>query len=98
MLFKLLTLPVSGPLLGTPAVLDTVLREAERQYYDQHAILQQLRQVDLQRRRGEISPEWAAQQEDILWRRMIEARRRHAGARRPNRPGDEHDEQTAEPR
>lgn len=78
MLFKLLTFPVSGPVLGARTALDTVVREAERQYYDPHAILQQLRQVDQQRRRGEISDEQAEQREAILWQRMVEARRRGA--------------------
>src|SRR4051812_32594411 len=41
-LLRLLTFPVSGPIAGTKWALQTLLNEAERRYYDEAAIRQEM--------------------------------------------------------
>lgn len=81
-LFKLLTFPVSGPMSGTRWVLQTVLNEAERAYYDPTAIRQQMADLEAKHHAGLISDEELERREEALLERLLEARRRHLD--RPN--------------
>jgi hypothetical protein len=76
-LLKLLTFPVSGPILGTRFIMDTVVEEAERQYYDQQTILQQLNDLEQQYREGQVTEAVMQQEEEALLKRLMEARAYH---------------------
>jgi cytochrome c-type biogenesis protein CcmI len=82
-LFKLLTFPVSGPVAGGRWVLQTLLDEAERRYYDPAAIRQQMADLEAQHRAGNIGDEEFDRREEELLERLLEARevmqRRQAG-------------------
>jgi hypothetical protein len=78
-LFKLLTFPVSGPVSGTKWVLQTILNEAERAYYDPAAIRQQMAELENKHRAGLISEEELDRREEALLERLIEARERQQG-------------------
>ena len=73
-LFKLLTFPVSLPVSGTVWVLRTLLNEAERKYYDEDAILQQIAALEGAHKAGEVSDEEFDQAEEALFERLMEAR------------------------
>jgi len=73
-LLKLLTFPVSAPLGGGRWVLQILLDEAERRYYDPAAIQQELAAVERQFRAGEIDEATFDQMEESLLQRMLEAR------------------------
>jgi len=75
-LFKLLTFPVSGPVTGTRWVLQTLLEEAERAYYDPAAIRQQMADLEAKHAAGLISEEELDRQEEALLERLMEARQR----------------------
>lgn len=72
LLTRLLTLPVSGPLW----VMEKVVEEAERAYYDEGAIRAQLTQLEVAYEAGELSEEELEEAEDILLERLREARAR----------------------
>lgn len=74
----LLTLPLA-PMRGTIWVAEQVLEEAERQYYDEGAILAQLQDIEHARAEGTIDEEAAAQAENALVERMMEGRARGVG-------------------
>jgi hypothetical protein len=76
-LFKMLTFPVSGPLLGGKWALQTLLDEAERRYYDESAILQQMAQLEQQLIIGEIDDAAFDEAEEALLERLLEAREYH---------------------
>ena len=76
-LFKLLTLPVSGPVSGTTWVLQTLLDQAERQYYDVGSIRQQMADLEAQLRAGQIGDDEFDQKEEALLERLLEARDYH---------------------
>ena len=73
-LLKLLTFPVSGPLLGGRWVLRTVLDEAERRYYDPTAIRAEIEEVERQHRSGELDDAAFESLEDSLLQRLLDAR------------------------
>lgn len=73
-LLKLLTFPVSGPLLGGKWVLQTVLNEAERRYYDEAATRAQMAELERQLLAGEVDDETFEQVEEMLLERLLEAR------------------------
>jgi hypothetical protein len=73
-LFKLLTFPVSLPVAGGTWVLQTVLSEAERRYYDEAAILEEMSQLERQLDAGELDHETFDQREEDLLQRLLEAR------------------------
>ena len=73
-LFKLLVFPVSLPVSGGTWVLRTVLTEAERRYYDEAAIMEEMSQLERQLEAGEIDREMFDQQEETLLHRLLEAR------------------------
>ena len=74
MLLKLLTFPVSVPLLGGKWVLQTVLDEAERRYYDPDAIRAELAEVERRHQAGEIDEDTFDRWEEALLERLLEAR------------------------
>lgn len=76
-LLKLLTFPVTGPALGGKWVLQTLLDEAERQYYDEAGIRQQLAAVESDFRSGRLSEAEYDRREEALLERLLEARRYH---------------------
>ena len=86
-LFKLLTFPVSMPVAGGTWVLRTVLDEAERRYYDEAAVLEEMAQLERQFTAGEIAQESFDQQEEALLQRLLEAReyRQRKEAEQPER-------------
>ena len=73
-LLKLLTFPVSMPLAGGKWVLRTLLDEAERRYYDEAAIRQQMAELERQLMAGEIDEETFDAAEEDLFARLLEAR------------------------
>jgi hypothetical protein len=73
-LLKLFTFPVSMPLSGGTWVLRTVLSEAERRYYDEAAILQDMAQLERAHDAGEIDDGDFDQQEEALLQRLLDAR------------------------
>lgn len=76
-LLKLLTFPVSGPVAGTRWVLDTLLTEAERRYYDPAAIRQQMADLQSQHQAGRIGDDEFDRREEALLERLLEAREFH---------------------
>jgi len=70
----LLTLPLA-PVRGTVWIAEQVLEQAEAEYYDEGVIHAQLMEIEAAREAGEIDEETAAEAEDILVERLIEARR-----------------------
>ena len=75
-LFSILTFPVSAPLAGGRWVLQTILDEAERRYYDPAAIRQELVALEQRFVAGQISEDQFAQREEELLERLLEAMER----------------------
>ncbi|MEA2709539.1 MAG: hypothetical protein QOF78_2140 [Phycisphaerales bacterium] len=73
-LLKLLTFPVSLPISGGTWVLQTVLNEAERRYYDEAAILEEMAQLERRLETGELDEAGFDDQEEALLQRLLEAR------------------------
>src|SRR5689334_15019189 len=73
-LFKLLTFPVSMPLTGGRWVLQTLLSEAERRYYDEAAIRQEMAELERQLVAGKVDDETFDRHEEELLARLLEAR------------------------
>jgi hypothetical protein len=73
-LLKLLTFPVSGPLLGGKWVMQTLLDEAERRYYDEDTIRRAMADLERQHQAGEIDDDTFERSEEALLQRMLEAR------------------------
>ena len=80
-LLKLLTFPVSVPLAGAKWILQTLLDEAERRYYDVGAIRAEMAEAERRHQRGEIDDETFDQWEEALIQRLLEARDYRAGKR-----------------
>jgi hypothetical protein len=76
-LLTLLTFPVSGPLLGGRWLLQTLLLEAERQYFDVSAIRQKMAEAEDLLLSGAIDDETFEQVEEELLDRLLEAREYH---------------------
>jgi cytochrome c-type biogenesis protein CcmI len=74
MLFKLLTFPVSVPVMGGKWVLQTILDQAERQYYDVGAIQQQMAELAQQYQAGLVSDAEFDRREEALLQRLLEAK------------------------
>ena len=72
-----LTFPVSGPISGTRWVLQTVLDEAERKYYDEAAIHHEMAELEKQHQAGVIDDDSFEAQEEQLLERLMEARKYH---------------------
>ena len=73
-LFTLVTFPVSGPVLGMKWVLQTLLDQAERQYYDENAIRREMAELEARLREGQISDQEFDRREEALFERLLEAR------------------------
>jgi hypothetical protein len=73
-LLKLLTFPVSLPLAGGEWVLRTIQTEAERRYYDESAILEEMAQLEQQLRDGVIDETIFDAHEQALLQRLLDAR------------------------
>jgi len=78
---KLLTFPVSGPVAGGRWVLQTLLDEAQRRYYDLNDIRQKLATLERQLMDGEINEQTFEQAEEALLQRLMEAREFHQSRR-----------------
>jgi len=76
-LFKLLTFPVSGPVIGGKWVLRTLLEEAERKHYDEAAIRQEMADLEAEHQTGRLSDAEFEQREEALLERLLEARQYH---------------------
>lgn len=76
-LLKLLTFPVSGPASAGRWVLQTLLDEAERRYYDTDDIRQKLLTVEQQFMAGQIDEQTFERTEEELLARLLEARDYH---------------------
>lgn len=73
-LLKLLTFPVSLPVSGGQWVLQTLLAEAERRYYDEAAIRQEMAELERQLVAGEVDDTTFDRREEELLARLLEAR------------------------
>lgn len=84
-LFKLLTFPVSGPVVGAKWIMQTLLDEAERQHYDPAAIRRQLADLETEHRAGRIDDDEFDRREEELFERLLESREylRRKAAQRP---------------
>lgn len=69
----LITLPLA-PVRATAWIAEQVLEQAEREYYGEERILQQLTEVDEARAAGQIDPDEATRMEDELLERLLKAR------------------------
>ncbi|MGW7682879.1 gas vesicle protein GvpG [Kribbella sp. NPDC054772] len=67
---SLLTLPLV-PVRATVAIAEQIRRQAESEYYDPARIREQLEQIDVLRRNGEIDEEAATALEDELLNRLL---------------------------
>lgn len=76
-LLKLLTFPVSGPVSAGGWLLRTVLDEAERQYFDEAAIAEQIAEVERRFEAGDIDAESFEHLHEALLQRLLEAREHH---------------------
>lgn len=79
LLSEVLLLPLA-PIRGSMWVLDQVVADAERQYYDPSAIQAQLAALEQQLEAGEIDEETFDRQEDQLLDRLEASRTRQTGA------------------
>ena len=75
-LLKLLTFPISGPMVAGRWVCQTLLDEAERQYYDESAIAEQMAQVERDRELGRLAEASFERVHEQLFERLLEARAR----------------------
>ncbi|MEU6841607.1 gas vesicle protein GvpG [Streptomyces sp. NPDC046716] len=79
LLGEVLLLPLA-PLRGSLWVLDQVVADAERQYYDPSAVQEQLASLERQLEAGEIDEETFDRLEDSLLDRLEASRTRQTGA------------------
>ena len=82
MLFKLLGLPLTLPAAGVKWVFNTVLEQAENEYYDDAPVKEMLLLLNMQLEEGEISEEDFAEQEQVLFARLREIREHREEQRR----------------
>lgn len=73
-LFNLLTFPVSGPVQGARWILQTLQNEAERKYYDEAAIRNEMADLEARLRAGQISDGEFDRREEALFERLLAAR------------------------
>jgi hypothetical protein len=69
----LILLPLA-PVRGTVWIAERVLEQAEAELYDERTIHAQLMEIEAAREAGEIGEQEAAEAEDILLARLIDAR------------------------
>lgn len=70
----LITLPVSGPVGGTLWIAEQVRAAAEREYYDEAAIREELAALDERAAAGELDEEEYEAAADELFERLLETR------------------------
>jgi cytochrome c-type biogenesis protein CcmI len=70
---NLLTLPVSGPVGGTIWIAEQVRAAAEREYYDEASIREQLLELEQRFQAGEIAEEEYEEVADELVERLLAA-------------------------
>ena len=81
-LFKLLGAPVTAPIHAGRKLLDTLLEQAEQQYYNESEILKALSDLETAHRLGQLNDEQFELREEQLLQRWAEARAYHAGRER----------------
>ena len=69
----LLLLPLA-PVRGTVWIAEKIYEQAAAELYDERTIRAQLMEIDAARQAGEIDEQTAAEAEDILLERLIDAR------------------------
>lgn len=79
LLLKLVTLPVSAPVGGVMWVAEQVRAAAEREFYDEATIREQLADVEQRFEAGEIAEAEYDDAVDELFRRLLEARELRGG-------------------
>lgn len=78
LLLKLLTLPVSGPILGVVWIAKKMAEQADKELYDAEKVHGQLMELELRYDLGEISEEEYLATEQILLERLRIGRERQA--------------------
>lgn len=73
-LFKWLLCPVTGPVYGTKWVAEQLLEEAERQYYDETLIHQEMLDLERSYEQGTIDRQTLDRCTEPLLQRLLEAR------------------------
>ena len=73
LIVNLLLLPLA-PVRGTVWIAERIYEQAAAEYYDEGAIRAQLMEIDRAREAGEIDEATAAEAEDLLLERLIDAR------------------------
>ena len=73
LLLKLLTLPVTGPIDGTIWVAQQMQAAAEREYYDEAAIREDLMELEYSFEAGELTEEEYDEAADALVERLMTA-------------------------
>jgi hypothetical protein len=78
LIIGLLTLPLA-PVRGTVWLAERIQEQAEREYYDESAILVGLQEVEEARAAGEVDERELEEIEDALVERLLELRRLSEG-------------------
>jgi hypothetical protein len=78
LLFKLLTLPVMGPIEGVVWIAGKIAEQADREMFNEEAVRGQLMELELRLDMGEISEEEFDQVETILLEQLRLIRERKA--------------------
>ena len=76
-LLKLLTLPVTGPIAGARWAMETVVAEAEAEYYNETAIRREMLDLEALQQSGRIDDATFERASDALLARLLEAREYH---------------------
>jgi len=76
-LLKLLTLPVSGPLIGSRWIAGVLRDEAERQLYDVDDIQRRMAELERQYQSGAMDLRTFEAQQEALLQRLLDARAYH---------------------
>lgn len=74
--FKWLLFPVTAPVYGTTWIAQQLQDEAERQYYDETAIRQEMLELERCYERGEMDEETFEHHSEMLLERLLGARAR----------------------
>jgi hypothetical protein len=80
-LFKLLTLPVTGPFQGVIWIAEKLVEQVDKELYDEDKVRGQLMELELHFDMGEIGEEEYLAAEDVLLARLKVIRERQAAAR-----------------
>lgn len=80
MLFKVLTLPIGGPIPGMKFIFNQILEMAERELYDEDRIREDLLLLQVQLEDGDITEDEYVERKSEVLARLREARAYRAGA------------------